>query len=603
MLEYSPASHRAIVLVDIADFTNPVRTELHKLTMHNGLYDVVRTAFNEANIGWESCDHEDRGDGMLILLPPDCPKIRLADQLGERLVAGLLRYNAVHANPAAIQLRVALHAGEVRLGPNGKVGDAINFTARILDAEEAKKGLRQSSGVLVVIASDTFYQDVIATDPATGSAYFRRIPVAVKRTRDIAWMRIYDPWSQVAEESAVWDVLPDAELELLRPRLADLAIPQLQALVSRSTSIGARPMRHVATAWEALQYLKDYNAGPDGFPPTMAFVELLSRHVENSMAAELTEWNDRQARRLRLTSTLDEWRAANSRPTSARSQLYLVIRVEHDGLDPDTYLVSHWRQDDPENWPPPHGGTRTVEFEELEREVDDIVVGAEAAWAGYQGDSTIDVVIEFVLPRSLLNVPLHLWQKEYDSGDPRPLSLDYPIVVRSLERMMSKHWHRPWLARWKMLMEHPEDTKVYFSDPTEMGGPYDLDLALKDPQRVLMVLSEPPPPEVRPHDELSAALRSGLPAVLWNCGDRTTDEMRTLVTHLAVSDGLADLPQRTLSARQAAFAGSPDKLFDPQVVHNLVVLWDDPRRLVDLDQPPRSRRPKGGTADERERAS
>src|SRR5215469_9874661 len=53
--------YRGIVALDMADFTNPARTELHRVTMHNGLYEIARTAFDEAGIDWNRCEPEDRG--------------------------------------------------------------------------------------------------------------------------------------------------------------------------------------------------------------------------------------------------------------------------------------------------------------------------------------------------------------------------------------------------------------------------------------------------------------------------------------------------------------------------------------------------------------
>ena len=58
-------------------------------------------------------------------------------------------------------------------------------------------------------------------------------------------------------------------------------------------------------------------------------------------------------------------------------------------------------------------------------------------------------------------------------------------------------------------------------------------------------------------------------------------------------DGLRDLPGRAQESRRAVFRASTVP-FDVNIARNLVVLWDDPHRLVVLDQPP-----TGGIADER----
>ncbi|HEX4703575.1 MAG TPA: hypothetical protein VH352_15715 [Pseudonocardiaceae bacterium] len=592
--------------VDMADFTDPNRSSLHRTAMQNGLYELLHTAFDEAGIGWDSCEVENRGDGALILPPTSCPNTLVAEGLSQRLVVGLRRYNAIHVAEATIQLRLALHAGEVREGNGGKDGDALNHAFRILDAEEAKTDLQRRRGVLAVIVSDPFFNEVIAPDPGTEPAGFRQIPVLVKRTKDVAWLRVFSPAEPppVDERSLVLAVLPDAELEVLREPLTDVSVPQLPTLAARATGHGVPPVQHDATAWEMVQYLTDFNAGPDGVPPVMTFVELLAGQLGGQLGADLAAWNDTQAQRMRLSTALRDIRATKAASVEAAVRLHLVILIDHDGADPDhRCVVSHWRQDDPEEWPPPRGETRVVLIEDVEREVDNVVLGAEVAWSGHQGQ----VALEFLLPRSLLHVPVERWRKEHASGDPQPLSLDYPVVVRSLERMRARYWHRVWGNRWRALIESSKDARVYFVGQSEIDKPYRVEAALKDERVVAIALSEPPPADPPVRDELTVALRSGVPVVLWSRGGRDAEPgsraLRALVTRLAESDGLADLPQRTLVARQAAFSGMFDELIDPEAVHSLVLLWDDPRRLVILDQPPSPRRPRGDTADERERAS
>ena len=66
--------------------------------------------------------HEDRGDGVMILVPAEIPAIMLADQLLERIVAALREHNAVHSHEASIQSRVALHSGQVSFDGAGAPG-------------------------------------------------------------------------------------------------------------------------------------------------------------------------------------------------------------------------------------------------------------------------------------------------------------------------------------------------------------------------------------------------------------------------------------------------------------------------------------------------
>jgi class 3 adenylate cyclase len=580
----SPGSYRSIVVVDMAGFTSATRTQLHRTAMVDGLKKVLDAAFDDSGIDLSRCEVEDRGDGKIILIPPAFAKSQIADRLPGRLRAELDRHNAVHAPEATIQLRVAMHAGDVQFRPDSFIGDEINHTCRIIEAAEAKNVLTRSGGVLALIVSDHFHHNVIETDPGTAPTEYRRIPVLVKETHDVAWLRILGGQHDVPDESRVIGVLPESELIKLRDLLVGIYVPQLPTLVGRAAGPGVPPMRREADAWEAVRYLSDFNAGPDGLPPPMVFVELVAAQLDADRALPLRRWNDEQAKRCRLGPALRELRAADHPSVDATLWLHLVIVIEHDGVDRDLYQLSYWRQDDPDTWPPPRGETRIVAFDDLEAEVDQLVMNAEIAWTGLRGDAAV----EFVLPRTLLSVPVDQWYKERASGSPRPLSLDYPILVRSLERMLARHWHRSWINRWRTLIDDPDSARVYFAGGAETDKPFRIDVALKEPQHVSMVLSAAPSPEAKSGDELGSALRGGLPVVLW-CrgeGDGLADAFRRFVTRLADSGGLIELPRRTLSARQDALGGTLAADIDPRVVHNLVVLWDDPARMVNLDQPP-----------------
>jgi hypothetical protein len=208
------------------------------------------------------------------------------------------------------------------------------------------------------------------------------------------------------------------------------------------------------------------------------------------------------------------------------------------------------------------------------------------------------VALEFVLPRALLNLAVHLWHKEHDSGYPRRLCLDYPIVIRSLERMRSSHWHRKWQQRWQILMNNPSAAGIYFGQPKDMEQRDRLDAILSDLRWALMVLTAPPPCQPQPAgaDELAAALCSGLPGLVWH-PQASSEALRGVVTRLVESDGWSDLPGRMQTLRQAAFQAP----FEGNIVRDLVLLWDDPRRLVFLD--PDQPNPGGDITDECERVS
>jgi hypothetical protein len=126
----------------------------------------------------------------MILVPPEFPKLWLADQWQSRLLAALREHNARHSKPARVQLRVALHHGEVYANNEGVISQAVNLAFRILDAKPAKAALEATGAMLALIASNEFYHDVVSQEPAADPASYRRIAVSVKQTETVAWLRL-----------------------------------------------------------------------------------------------------------------------------------------------------------------------------------------------------------------------------------------------------------------------------------------------------------------------------------------------------------------------------------------------------------------------------
>lgn len=212
-----------------------------------------------------------------------------------------------------------------------------------------------------------------------------------------------DVTARHTDNPPVLDLLPTAELQRLYEWLAPITLPNLRTLVHRAACSGGPPGGRFADTWEAFSYLEEFNAGPDGFPPALMFVELVAgEEAARDVRPQLTGWNDDQARRLGLESQLRKFREAMS-PIPPESLLHLMIVVEPDGIDHhNRFRVSHWRQDDATVWPPARGDTHVVAFDDLERCVDELVVSAERAWSGHTGS----VALEFVLPRVSTGCPL-----------------------------------------------------------------------------------------------------------------------------------------------------------------------------------------------------
>jgi tetratricopeptide (TPR) repeat protein len=186
------AVHRAIMVVDVERFGDPARTNLNQLAIRQGMYEALTEAFAAAGIDWDSCVSEDRGDGALILIPPEIPKIRLVTSILGPLAAAIHRHNTESSAPERMRLRVALHAGEVYRDAHGVAGVAVNHAFRLAEAPALRSALAASCGVLALIVSDWLFTEVVRHDPAAVPGSYRRVQVLVKETAATGWVRVPD---------------------------------------------------------------------------------------------------------------------------------------------------------------------------------------------------------------------------------------------------------------------------------------------------------------------------------------------------------------------------------------------------------------------------
>ena len=83
-----------------------------------------------------------------------------------------------------------MHAGEVTYDEHGVTGASVNLAFRLLDAKGLKAALARSTGVLAVIVSSWFYEEVVRHTAV--AAMYVPIPVTVKETAVTGWMCLPD---------------------------------------------------------------------------------------------------------------------------------------------------------------------------------------------------------------------------------------------------------------------------------------------------------------------------------------------------------------------------------------------------------------------------
>ncbi|NUT93239.1 MAG: solute-binding protein, partial [Saccharothrix sp.] len=224
-----PAVHRTILAVDVSGFGARGRTEQE--AVRRGLYEALIRAFAECGIpwtdDWDGTYHEDRGDGLFVLVPHDVPNGRVVGSLPHVLAGQLRRHNKAAADDAVIRLRAAITSGEVSNDGNGVMGDGLVLAFRLLESSALREDLRRRPGELALIVSDRFYRDVVRDDPVCDPDSYREVAVDVKEVHGKAWISRPDH--------------PKPERrELPRPRWSIVALVGLLAVTAACDALAAR---------------------------------------------------------------------------------------------------------------------------------------------------------------------------------------------------------------------------------------------------------------------------------------------------------------------------------------------------------------------------
>jgi hypothetical protein len=187
-----------VILTDTVGFGARSRTDRHRILIRRAALEIMQAAFGPL---WEACLPEDRGDGLLVVVPPSIPTEKILERIHRELPGRLRTHNSTYSGPAQIQLRVAVNVGPVTTDDLGLSGDAIVRTARLVEAPVLKAAMEEASQGLGIILSEFVYEAAHApAERVTADAQYQRVEVSVKEFKGQAWMRLYQLSPQVRGE-------------------------------------------------------------------------------------------------------------------------------------------------------------------------------------------------------------------------------------------------------------------------------------------------------------------------------------------------------------------------------------------------------------------
>ena len=316
-----------------------------------------------------------------------------------------------------------------------------------------------------------------------------------------------------------------------------------------------------------LRWLEDGMPPPDRAPQVVEFAALLADSLGGDLRARLLQWADEVTRRLGTPQP----RAATALEAIATDApaLYLTFQVAEDFYCAGTYQLRAWSQRRGRQKHVIHLGDEPLRLEEVKAQVVQLI--QQAIPDPVPGN---DMFVEFVLPDSLLNLPVDQWRVG-SGAEAGAIGEFSPVVIRSLDHAPDPSLRRRWAERWRHLADaagHAPARDIVRAPSRDVAGPE------HEWARELRRIADDAVPYLDNADSplLSVAVRAGVPVLLWS---RRPDEQvpEARLPELLDQGSLADLPFNIMRLRQEAAQSDASG----HVGRRLAILWDDPTRVAE----------------------
>ncbi|WP_043669194.1 hypothetical protein [Streptomyces xylophagus] len=178
--------------IDIAGFNRADRSDCVGLVMRRTIYDALQRGLDDAGIPPERYELLDRGDGVMTVLDPSVGIAGLVHTTIPTLTTALLEHNKLAHRAHRIQLRAALHCGQVVRDKHGYAGRDISHAFRLLDSPELRVALAKSDADLVLAISGSARLMMSPDYPSTQLA-LTPVRITTKESSAQAWFTEVTP--------------------------------------------------------------------------------------------------------------------------------------------------------------------------------------------------------------------------------------------------------------------------------------------------------------------------------------------------------------------------------------------------------------------------
>lgn len=200
-----------ILVTDVEAFGRLANPQ--QVAVRDSVYAVLGRAFATGGVPWSAGEHEDRGDGVLMIIPASVPKALVVSRVLPQIVAGLAVEREAGLPP--VRLRLAAHAGDAHRDGHGFAGADVNLAFRLVNSAILRQALRATAAPCAILLSDALYQATArhGYDGIDAGAY-HPLPVRTKEDDVTGWLTIPGDDACARRLSAGTPAAPSAATEL-----------------------------------------------------------------------------------------------------------------------------------------------------------------------------------------------------------------------------------------------------------------------------------------------------------------------------------------------------------------------------------------------------
>ncbi|MET8505050.1 hypothetical protein ABZV60_10405 [Streptomyces sp. NPDC004787] len=312
--------------------------------------------------------------------------------------------------------------------------------------------------------------------------------------------------------------------------------------------------------------------------PLLVFVETVAVREDGPLRARLHAWSGRVAAQLgcrspqRLAQLRAEVAARAGRPAAPYR---LLVEITARTPVPDVYTVRSWVVP-----PGPDGARPYGEPVQLSSRaaMEEEVAGRYLSCVHALGELSAGMLVEFLLPRPLLWLPVDQIMARPPDSVARPIGADHTVLVRSRDRWAKPHWRPRLHARADLLTTAPdtafESAAVRVVPYGERLRPVELLRQLRHDHEQLGWLFLEPPPYTGglEGDAVNVLLEMGIPVIVAvrEVGEHPEAERKT---RKVLAGRLMELPERVRMLRGEV--GPDAEAFSVLDLHrHISLVWD-----------------------------